>query len=295
MLARCCARAAGWSTACSRALARPRLSGLAGAGRRRRLRPRRTLPGFRHRSADPAADDAAESRPAGTARTADRPFLGHRPRHRPQRAHRRTNAWRKPARDITVQTALLEARLLCRQRAACSTTFEQAPARQPRSAGLLQGQAAGAARALRALQRNPLQPGTQLQGKPGRPARPADHPVDRRAAGSAARWERSGADTASSPREEARQLERAESFLRDLRIRLHQLAGRREDRLLFDHQEALAAAVRLRRDASQARLRTADAALLPQRQAVTQLNTLLLQNSAPRSLPARAGAADRHR
>jgi [protein-PII] uridylyltransferase len=40
---------------------------------------------------------------------------------------------------------------------------------------------------------------------------------------------------------EARQIRRHELFLKNLRIRLHYLANRREDRLLFDHQSALAA------------------------------------------------------
>lgn len=40
---------------------------------------------------------------------------------------------------------------------------------------------------------------------------------------------------------EARQIERYEQFLRNMRIRLHYLAGRREDRILFDYQKELAA------------------------------------------------------
>jgi len=41
-------------------------------------------------------------------------------------------------------------------------------------------------------------------------------------------------------REEARLTKRHEKILQDLRIRLHYLAGRREDRLLFDYQTLLA-------------------------------------------------------
>ncbi|MDN5935499.1 MAG: bifunctional uridylyltransferase/uridylyl-removing protein, partial [Nitrosospira sp.] len=41
-------------------------------------------------------------------------------------------------------------------------------------------------------------------------------------------------------RREARLAQRHQSILQDLRIRLHYLAGRREDRLLFDYQTALA-------------------------------------------------------
>ncbi|MGH8745596.1 MAG: nucleotidyltransferase domain-containing protein, partial [Burkholderiales bacterium] len=41
--------------------------------------------------------------------------------------------------------------------------------------------------------------------------------------------------------DEMRQLSRSETLLQNLRIRLHYLAGRREDRLVFDHQSTLAA------------------------------------------------------
>ena len=86
-------------------------------------------------------------------------------------------------------------------------------------------------------------------------------------------------------REEARQLERHEALLQDLRIRLHYLAGRREDRIVFDFQAALAAQLGYEdtphRRASEAMMqgyyRTA--------KAVTQLNTILLQNLEARLLP----------
>src|SRR2546426_10053911 len=86
-------------------------------------------------------------------------------------------------------------------------------------------------------------------------------------------------------REEARQLERHEALLQDLRIRLHYLAGRREDRIVFDFQAALAAQLGYQdtphRRASEAMMqgyyRTA--------KAVTQLNAILLQNLEARLLP----------
>jgi len=77
---------------------------------------------------------------------------------------------------------------------------------------------------------------------------------------------------------EARQLARCEKLLCELRIRLHYSAGRREDRLLFDVQDRIAGEFGLmptvHRRASE---------LLMQRyyrtaKAVTQLNTILLQN-----------------
>ena len=79
---------------------------------------------------------------------------------------------------------------------------------------------------------------------------------------------------------EARQLGRHQKFLNEIRIRLHYAAGRREDRLLFDYQAGLAAqfgytdttAKRASEQLMQRYYRTA--------KAITQLNTLLLQNIA---------------
>jgi [protein-PII] uridylyltransferase len=86
---------------------------------------------------------------------------------------------------------------------------------------------------------------------------------------------------------EARQIQRHELFLQVLRIRLHYQAGRREDRLLFDHQSALAQQFGLHdkphRLASEQLMqryyRTA--------KAVSQLNTILLQNLGVRIFPKR--------
>jgi [protein-PII] uridylyltransferase len=78
--------------------------------------------------------------------------------------------------------------------------------------------------------------------------------------------------------DESRQLARAEAFLRHLRIRLHHIAGRREDRISFEHQEALARSFGIERTATK---RASE--LLMQRyyrnaKLVTQLNALVLQN-----------------
>jgi [protein-PII] uridylyltransferase len=88
---------------------------------------------------------------------------------------------------------------------------------------------------------------------------------------------------------EVRQFERVDRLLSDLRIELHLLAGRREDRLLFDHQEKLASAMGLTAtDAKRA------SEVLMQRyyqnaKLVTQLNSLAMQVLADRLLPARQG------
>ncbi|MGB5081621.1 MAG: [protein-PII] uridylyltransferase [Burkholderiales bacterium] len=86
---------------------------------------------------------------------------------------------------------------------------------------------------------------------------------------------------------EARQGHRHQRLLQNLRVRLHYAAGRREDRLLFDYQESLArelgySATAHRRAGEhlmQAYFRTA--------KAVTQLNTILLQNLGAEIFPVR--------
>ncbi len=77
---------------------------------------------------------------------------------------------------------------------------------------------------------------------------------------------------------EARAIARHESLLQTLRIRLHYLAARREDRLLFDYQTALANQMGIAASPS----RRASELLMQRyyrtKQAVLQLNSVLLQN-----------------
>jgi [protein-PII] uridylyltransferase len=85
---------------------------------------------------------------------------------------------------------------------------------------------------------------------------------------------------------EARDLARNETLIDDLRIRLHYLAGRREDRLVFDLQSALARELGLvdapsRRASEQLMQRYYRAA-----KSIRQLNVILLQNLHARLFPA---------
>ena len=86
-------------------------------------------------------------------------------------------------------------------------------------------------------------------------------------------------------REETRAIARHESLLQTLRIRLHYLAGRREDRLLFDYQTALAQQMGIGASAS----RRASEHLMQRyyrtKQAVLQLNSVLIQNLRSRLFP----------
>ena len=85
--------------------------------------------------------------------------------------------------------------------------------------------------------------------------------------------------------EEVRELRGAERFMQQVRIHLHYIAGRREDRLVFDHQEALARAFNLKpgktRRASELMMQRYFRAA----RKITQLNTILLQNIAVRYQP----------
>ena len=77
---------------------------------------------------------------------------------------------------------------------------------------------------------------------------------------------------------EARQIERHERILQDLRIHLHYVAGRREDRLLFDYQTALANELRLTARGSRRPSERLMQAFYRTAKAIGQLNTILLQN-----------------
>jgi [protein-PII] uridylyltransferase len=87
--------------------------------------------------------------------------------------------------------------------------------------------------------------------------------------------------------QEAHQARRHLRLLQGLRVRLHYAAGRREDRLLFDYQDGLArdlgyaptAHRRAGEQLMQLYFRTA--------KAITQLNTILLQNLGAQIFPAR--------
>ena len=83
-------------------------------------------------------------------------------------------------------------------------------------------------------------------------------------------------------RDEAVQLARHERLLQDLRIRLHYLAGRREDRLVFDYQTPLAEQCGCRGSPARRPSEQLMQRYYTTAKAVTQLNTILLQNMEAR-------------
>ncbi|RTL54907.1 MAG: [protein-PII] uridylyltransferase [Rhodocyclaceae bacterium] len=78
--------------------------------------------------------------------------------------------------------------------------------------------------------------------------------------------------------EDAAHLTEAEHFLNRLRIHLHLLLKRREERLLFDHQEALAQALGFQRTETKRASEVLMQSYYRNAKLVTQLNTLVLQN-----------------
>ena len=86
-------------------------------------------------------------------------------------------------------------------------------------------------------------------------------------------------------RHEAHQLARHETAFQDLRIRLHYLAGRREDRIVFDFQRALAAQFGFSDTPAHRGSEVMMQRYYRAAKTVTQLNTIMLQNMEARLAP----------
>jgi len=185
------------------------------------------------------------------------------------------------AGDITVQTALLEARRITGSAPLCAE-FEQGFAQQ------LNPLAFFTAKQLEMRQRHLKYEDTPYALERNCKESPGGlrdvHMIGwvMRAAGIGRHWDdlaRAGLATAH----EVRQLRRNEALLSRVRMRLHLVAGRREDRLVFDLQGAVAASFGLQdRHASDGRLLLRAGELLMRRyywaaKAVVQLSQILLQ------------------
>ncbi|MGH8745513.1 MAG: HD domain-containing protein, partial [Burkholderiales bacterium] len=85
--------------------------------------------------------------------------------------------------------------------------------------------------------------------------------------------------------DEMRQLSRSETLLQNLRIRLHYLAGRREDRLVFDHQSTLAAQLGDKETPTRRASEVMMQRYYRTAKTIIQLNTILLQNLGARLFP----------
>ena len=187
------------------------------------------------------------------------------------------------AGDITVRTTLLEARYLAGSR----SLFQ---GMQKALARLVEPTAFFKAKRLEQEQRHAKHQDSPYSLEPNLKEAPGgmrDLQVIQwiaRAAGIGHRW----SDLVAAgllERGEARSLARHEALLQDLRIRLHYLAGRREDRIVFDFQNALAAQLGDRDTAERRASETMMQRYYQTAKAVTQLNAILLQNLEARLAP----------
>ena len=187
------------------------------------------------------------------------------------------------AEDITIRTTLMEARFLAGSRRLFSQLVDALKAHADAAAFFK-------AKKLEQEQRHAKHQDTPYALEPNLKEAPGGlrdiHVIQwvARACGIGRRW----SDLVAAgllERREARQLARHEAAFQDLRIRLHYLAGRREDRLVFDFQSALAAQYG---DLDQPERRASEAMMQRYYRAaktVTQLNTIVLQSIGARLFP----------
>jgi len=182
------------------------------------------------------------------------------------------------AKDITVQTSLLEARWLAGSRSLFAA-FARAMREQLNPQAFLQSKRLEQEQRHGKYQESPYNLEPNLKEAPGGLRDLQAILWISRSAGLGENWmDLAARDLITAT--EARQLAGYQKFLSELRIRLHYAAGRREDRLLFDYQAGLAAqfgyadtpSKRASEQLMQRYYRTA--------KAITQLNALLLQNIA---------------
>lgn len=187
------------------------------------------------------------------------------------------------AADITVQTSLLEARLVTGNRRLFRTLRERCRA-------AMDPQAFFRAKTLEMRQRHAKYEDTPYSLEPNCKESPGglrDLQVIlwvAKAARLGDSWRKLAARGLITPTE-ARQLTQKERAFKDIRIRLHLHAGRREDRLVFDVQTPIAETFGFKTTET----RRASEYLMQRyywaAKAVTQLNTILLQNIEAQLFP----------
>jgi [protein-PII] uridylyltransferase len=191
------------------------------------------------------------------------------------------------AADITVQTSLLEARLITGNLVLFETL-------QERYNAAMDPRAFFQAKTLEMRQRHVKYEDTPYSLEPNCKESPGglrDLQVIlwvAKAAGLANSW-REFAVRGLITRTEARQLMEKERAFKDIRVRLHIHARRREDRLVFDIQTPIAESIGFRTTGEGVNMRRASEYLMQRyywaAKAVTQLNTIMLQNIEARLFP----------
>ena len=179
-------------------------------------------------------------------------------------------------RDVTVRTALLEARLVAGSRSVFRA-FGEAYAASMDAKGYLR------AKTLEMRQRHVKHEDTPYALEPNCKESPGglrDLQVViwvARAAGLGRTWVELAANGLITPFE-VRQLQRNEGLLKLIRARLHLVAGRREDRLVFDLQTAVAESFGYRSTRAQRASEVLMRRYYWAAKAVTQLNQILMLN-----------------
>jgi [protein-PII] uridylyltransferase len=178
--------------------------------------------------------------------------------------------------DVTVQTALLESRYLCGSRKVFNH-FRRV------NAQVMDPKAFLRAKTLEMRQRHQKYEDTPYSLEPNCKESPGglrDLQVViwvARAAGLGKNWSALAADGLITPFE-VKQLQRNEGLLKLIRARLHMIAGRREDRLVFDLQTAVAESFGYRSTAVQRASEKLMRRYYWAAKAVTQLNQILMLN-----------------
>jgi [protein-PII] uridylyltransferase len=189
--------------------------------------------------------------------------------------------------DITVKTSLLEARYLAGS-LALFEDFEQSCGAALEPAAFLKAKQLEQAERYAKFSDTPYSLEPNCKESPGGLRDLQVIQWVARAAGIGDDWKslmRSGLITSL----EVRHFERTHALLAELRIELHLLGGRREDRLLFDHQEKLASAMGMDQTDSKRASEVLMQRYYQNAKLVTQLNALVLQVLSDRLLPARQG------
>ena len=179
-------------------------------------------------------------------------------------------------RDVTVQTALLESRYLCGSRRVF-TTFRHANTRAMDAKAFLR------AKTLEMQQRHQKFEDTPYALEPNCKESPGglrDLQVViwvARAAGLGKTWSSLAGNELITPFE-VKQLQRNEGLIKLIRARLHMVAGRREDRLVFDLQTAVAESFGYQPTQNQRASEVLMRRYYWAAKAVTQLNQILMLN-----------------
>ncbi len=179
-------------------------------------------------------------------------------------------------RDVTVQTALLESRYLCGSRRVF-TTFRHANTRAMDPKAFLR------AKSLEMQQRHQKFEDTPYALEPNCKESPGGLRDLQlviwiaRAAGLGKNWSALASNELITPFE-VKQLQRNEGLIKLIRARLHMVAGRREDRLVFDLQTAVAESFGYQPTQNQRASEVLMRRYYWAAKAVTQLNLILMLN-----------------